>query len=148
MKSKRVDIVRIQVIKERSFLYPDRKVSSPQAAVKLFLDFLEDKDREYLMVAYLNTKNEPIAIETVSIGTLNASLVHPREVFKGAILSNANSVMVAHNHPSGDPTPSQEDKVLTERLVESGKIMGIEVIDHIIIGKDEKYFSFNENGLL
>ena len=146
--AKRVDIITIQKIKERSILYPERRLSSPSGAAALFREFLETCDREKFIVAYLTTKNEPIAIETISIGTLSASLVHPREVFKGAVLSNASSIALAHNHPSGHTNPSQEDVDLTNRLVEAGKIMGISIIDHIIIGSSDNYYSFKENALL
>ncbi|MDD5244111.1 MAG: JAB domain-containing protein, partial [Syntrophorhabdaceae bacterium] len=95
----------------------------------------------------LNTRNKIIGLSTVSIGTLNASLVHPREVFKDAIRHSASSVVIAHNHPSGDPEPSEEDLKITRRLVESGKILGIEVLDHIIIGKDT-FVSLKTKGLL
>ena len=99
------------------------------------------------MVICLDTKNQPINICTVSVGTLNSSLVHPREVFKTAILSNSNQIMLAHNHPSGISAPSSEDKAMTSRIKDAGVILGIELIDHIIIGSNE-YFSFKENKLM
>ncbi len=104
-------------------------------------------DREHFVTLYLNTKNRVIGRETVSIGSLNATLVHPREVFKGAIRKGAASVIFAHNHPSGNPEPSIEDISLTERMVEAGVIIGIDVLDHIIIGGD-KYYSMKEKGRL
>jgi DNA repair protein RadC len=93
----------------------------------------------------LDIKNKVIGINTVSIGNLNSSIVHPREVFKPAILSNAASILLAHNHPSGDPEPSREDVAITTRLVEAGKILGIDVIDHLILG-DGCYHSLKEAG--
>lgn len=146
--AKRVEIVSLKMIRESSMLYSNRKVSSPSDAKELIEEFLEDCDREKFVVAFLNTKNEPTAIHTVSIGTLNASLVHPREVFKGALLSNANTIILSHNHPSGDPKPSKEDIGITKRLKEAGKILGIDILDHIIIGKDGRYYSFKEEGEL
>ena len=147
--AKRVDIVSIKMVREGSVLYKNRKVSSPNDAVELIRDFLEDVDREKFVVAYLNNKNEPTAIHTVSIGTLNSSLVHPREVMKAAILSNANAILLSHNHPSGwDVNPSDDDINITKRLVEAGKILGIEILDHIIIGENGKYYSFKEEGRL
>ena len=86
------------------------------------------------MVVCVNTKNQPTAIHTVSIGTLNSSLVHPRELYKAAILANANAVILSHNHPSGDPTPSREDLALTRRLREAGDALGVPLVDHLIVG--------------
>jgi DNA repair protein RadC len=88
-----------------------------------------------------------IAYHEVSRGTLDATLVHPREVFKAALLSNAASIILTHNHPSGDPTPSPDDHQLTRRLVDAGRLIGVEVLDHIIVG-DGRYFSFREGGRL
>lgn len=83
----------------------------------------------------------------MSVGSLTASVVHPREVFKPAILSNAANILICHHHPSGDPIPSNEDRAITGRLVEAGKLMGISIIDHVVLG-DERYFSFADEGLL
>jgi DNA repair protein RadC len=97
----------------------------------------------------LDQKNQVIGLHTVSIGSLTASIVHPRECFKPAILSNAAAIILAHNHPSGDCQPSREDRALTQRLVETGKLLGISVLDHIIIGDGtSSYFSFADEGLL
>ncbi|MBQ3120306.1 MAG: DNA repair protein RadC [Peptococcaceae bacterium] len=104
-------------------------------------------DREHFCAVLLSTNNAVIGIETISIGTLTNSLAHPREVFKQAIRQSASTVVLAHNHPSGDCLPSDEDLRLTERLAEAGQIIGIHVIDHIIVGEDS-YYSFSENGLL
>ncbi|HED24894.1 MAG TPA: hypothetical protein ENN91_07195, partial [Firmicutes bacterium] len=103
--------------------------------------------KEYFKILLLNTKNLIIAREEVSVGSLNASIVHPREVFAAPIRKSASSVIFFHNHPSGDPSPSEEDIALTRRLMEAGDILGIKVRDHIIIG-DGCYFSFKEKGLL
>ncbi len=145
---KRVDVVSIKVVKDYSIQYSPRKVSNPYDAYKLFERFLLDIDREKLLVACFNTKNEPVNISVVSIGTLNSSLVHPREVMKTAILSNSNSIMIAHNHPSGGLDPSTEDKNITDRLTKSCEILGIKLLDHIIIGSNDRYFSFKENLLI
>ena len=96
----------------------------------------------------LDQKNKVIGIHTVSIGSLTASIVHPRETFKIAILANCASIILGHNHPSGSPQPSREDRALTTRLVEGGKLLGISVLDHVIIGDENKYFSFADEGLL
>lgn len=148
MKAKRIDIVSVKMVKESSMLYAERKITSPDNAATIFRKFLEDADREHLIVMCLNIKNEPTAIQTVSIGTLNSSHVHPREVYKTAILANSASIILAHNHPSGDPNPSKEDIEITGRLKDAGEIIGIEVMDHIIIGENERFVSFKAKGLL
>ena len=145
--AKRVDIVSIKMVREGSTKYENRKIETPFDAYVLLKNFLEDSDREKLLVVCLDTKNQPINICTVSVGTLNSSLVHPREVFKTAILSNSNQIMLAHNHPTGISAPSNEDKAMTSRIKDAGVILGIELIDHIIIGSNE-YFSFKENKLM
>ena len=114
MSSKRVDIVSIKMIKESSIKYENRKINNPWDGFKLLRDMLEDCDRENMVVVCLNTKNEPINISVVSVGTLNSSLVHPREIFKTAILSNSNKILIAHNHPSGKVEPSNEDNKITK----------------------------------
>mgnify|MGYP001574948314 FL=1 len=125
----------------------DIDVENPQSVVKALQAKIKDKAKEHFKLILLNTRNKIIGISTVSIGTLDSSLVHPREVFKEAIAHNAYSVMLAHNHPSGDPEPSEDDITITRRLIEAGKILGIEVTDHIIISKNG-FFSFKEKGLI
>lgn len=146
--AKRVNIVSIKMVREGSILYNMRKISSPSDAVSLGKQFLEHSDREKLIACCLDTKNQPLSISVVSIGSLNASIVHPREVFKVAILSNAASIIIFHNHPSGDPSPSGEDINVTNRLKEAGKLIGVEIIDHIIIGSESSYCSLKEKGIL
>ena len=111
--AKRINIVSIKMIKEASFLYQTRTISSPKDAYEMIKEQLEGLDREQFIIACLNTKNEPTNITVVSVGTLNKAIVHPREVFKTAILSNAASIMAFHNHPSGDTIPSDQDIQLT-----------------------------------
>ncbi|WP_188455457.1 RadC family protein [Virgibacillus oceani] len=148
MKSaKRVNIVTVKLVKESSLLYKKRSVGSPEDGYDLVKQFLEDKDREHFIVTTLDTKNQPVSINICHIGSLNASLVSPREIMKTAILSSAASIIVAHNHPSGDVQESREDIEVTERLVEAGKLMGIELLDHLIIG-DGKYTSLKEKGYI
>ena len=122
-------------------------IKDPQSVVKVVRASIKDKAKEHFKLILLNTRNKVIGISTISIGTLNANLVHPREVFKDAIMHSAASVVLAHNHPSGDPEPSEEDIAITKRLVEAGKIVGIEVTDHIVIGKNS-FCSFRERGLI
>lgn len=143
--SKRVDIVSVKLVKESSMLYKQRRVRSPQDSYELFRDYLGEVDREHFVVACLDTKNQPTNISTAHIGSLNASIVHPREVLKTAILSNAASIICCHPHPSGDPTPSPEDIEITERLAAACKLLSIELLDHIIIG-DGRFISLKEKG--
>lgn len=145
--AKRVDWVTVRLVKEKSVLYGRRKISTPKDAMELVNGFLEYCDREQLVVCSLDTKNQPTAMEVVSIGTVNSSLIHPREIFKTSIISNASSLIVFHNHPSGDPKPSEEDKNITIRLKEAGQILGIELLDHIIVA-DDKFCSLKEKGIL
>ena len=147
-QAKRVSIVTLKMVRESSVLYQNRRIDSPRDAVDLLEPFLANEDREKFMVLCLDTKNQPTTIHTISIGSLNSSLVHPRELFKVAILGNSNAVVLSHNHPSGDPTPSREDIEVTNRLQEAGKILGIEVLDHVIIGSNSRFVSLKERGLM
>lgn len=146
VSAKRVNIVSLQLVKESSMLYSNRRISSPKDVVELVKDILNNSDREKLVAVCLDTKNQPTNIEVVSIGSLNTSIVHPREVFKTAIISNSASIIICHNHPSGDTTPSKEDINITTRLKESGKILGIDLIDHIIITSNNDFISLKEKG--
>ncbi|MCD6214279.1 MAG: DNA repair protein RadC, partial [Candidatus Desulfofervidus sp.] len=108
---------------------------------------IRDNKKEHFVIFYLDSRNQEIKREIISVGSLNASLVHPREVFEPAVRNLAAQIILAHNHPSGDPEPSEDDITITKRLIEAGKIMGIEVVDHIIVVKNG-FFSFKEKGLL
>jgi DNA repair protein RadC len=121
-------------------------IRSPGDVGKLLGDRLRHLDREHFLVVLLDTKNQLLATELVSVGSLDTSLVHPREVFKAAVRRSASSVILAHNHPSGDPTPSSADIACTSRLAEAGQVLGIVVLDHIIIGH-AGYVSFRERGI-
>lgn len=145
--SKRVDIVAIKMVKESSLLYKNRKILCSRDAYEFGRTFIEDADREKLIVCCLDIKCQPTTVNVVSIGNLNSSIVHPREVFKVAILSNAASILLFHNHPSGDPTPSNEDMKITNRLHECGKMLGIGLVDHIIIGASN-YVSLKDKGII
>ncbi|MFZ5650268.1 MAG: JAB domain-containing protein [Bacillota bacterium] len=147
MRAKKVDIITLKVVRESSLLYKPRKIQGPEDAFELIRSFLEDADREMFTVIYLNTKNEPTAIHTVSVGTLNSSLVHPREVFKAAVLVNAASLILAHNHPSNDVQPSREDIEITRKLVDAGNILGVQVLDHIVVGSG-RFRSMKNAGIL
>jgi DNA repair protein RadC len=115
--------------------FPDFEINSPEVVAAMIRATIKDMAKEHFKLILLNTRNKIIGISDISTGTLNASLVHPREVFKEAITRSASSVVVAHNHPSGDTQPSDEDIRITKRLVEAGRIIGIEVLDHIIVTK-------------
>ena len=145
--AKRINIVSIKMVKESSFLYQTCQILSPSDAYEMIKEQLEGVDREQFIIACLNTKNEPTNITLVSVGSLNKAIVHPREVFKTAILSNAASIMAFHNHPSGETTPSQQDIQLTKRLYEAGELLGIKLLDHLIIG-DGSFTSLKEKGYL
>lgn len=146
--AKRINIVSLKMVKEGSILYDVRKLSSPSEAAGLGRKFLDEADREQVIVCCLDNKNQPVSVNIVSMGTVNSSLVHPREVFKTAVLSNAASIILFHNHPSGDPEPSQEDINITDRIKEAGKILGIELLDHIIIGSENRFISFKEKNMI
>lgn len=122
-------------------------VSSPGDAAGLVMEKLRHELREHFCVVMLDTKNKVLGVEDISIGSLNTSLVHPREVFRPAIRKASAGIVLIHNHPSGDPLPSREDIDVTKRLLEAGKLLGIEVLDHVIIG-DGRYVSFREKGLM
>jgi DNA repair protein RadC len=126
--------------------YEDRYViRSPEDAAKYVMEDMRFLTQEHFVSVYLNTKNQVIHKKTIFIGSLNASIVHPREVYKEALKRSAASIICIHNHPSGDPTPSREDIEVTKRLAECGKIIGIELLDHLIIG-EQKYVSLKEKG--
>jgi DNA repair protein RadC len=128
-----------------AYLSPDRRYTSPEQISKLF-SFLTSESKEYFFTMHMDGKNRILCIDCVSVGSLNQSIVHPREVFKTALLSSAAAIILVHNHPSGDPTCSREDREITRRLKEAGELLGIRILDHIILG--ESYYSFVEQGLL
>ncbi len=123
-----------------------KKVASPADIFTFLKPKLAHHKKEHFVLVSFDTRNNIIGIDTISIGTLNASLVHPRELFEIAIRKHAASVIIAHNHPSGDPDPSDEDIRVTSKLIEAGKLLGIQVLDHIIVGNNT-FYSFSEEGL-
>ncbi len=135
-------------VREIEYTYDKRpKISNADDVIQIVKPMIADPNKEFFMALYLNTKNGVIKQEVISIGSLNANIVHPREIFKTACMISASSIIVAHNHPSGDPSPSREDIDLTKKLSEAGKMMGIELLDHVIIGYDKNY-GFKESGIL
>ena len=144
-----IPVYRVTLVRERRLPHTQPQIRSSRDAAIIFRQHLGDVDCEHFMVAMLDQKNKVIGINTVSMGSLTASVVHPREVMKPAILSNAASLLCCHNHPSGAPQPSNEDRALTKRLVEAGKLLGIPVLDHLILGDGtDTYFSFADENML
>jgi len=121
-------------------------VRSPQDVSSLVMEEMRYLDREQFRIVLLDAKNHVLGVRTVSVGSLSSSIVHPREIFKDAIARSSAAIVLVHNHPSGDPTPSQEDVEVTRRLVEAGRLLGIEVLDHVVVG-DNRYVSFKEKGI-
>ncbi|MFC2015077.1 DNA repair protein RadC [Chloroflexota bacterium] len=137
-------------IANRLDTYPEtaekQPIKTPDVVVSLVKSRLQNKKKEHFLALLLDTRSRLIKSSEISIGSLDTSIVHPREVFKEALSASVASVIFVHNHPSGDPTPSEDDIKLTERLSQAGEIMGIEVLDHIIIGNN-KYLSLKREGL-
>lgn len=145
------EIVRIkQEIKENDIGLEIQTIRSPQdvasVSASIATRFIGDEDREVFLVMCLNTKNQIVGIHRCHVGALNASVVHPREVMKSAILNNSASIVVSHQHPSGDTVPSKEDLEVTKRLVEAGKYLGIELLDHVIVSYTGEFTSLKEKG--
>jgi DNA repair protein RadC len=139
-------VVRVRLIRETTT--NQVQLSSPEDAVKTCEEFLAEEDRENLIVLMLSTKNDLLGIHTASVGNLTSAIVTPREVFKAAILANAASIIIAHNHPSGDPEPSPEDIEVTRVIKSSGELLGIPLCDHIIVGGQSRSVSLKRRGLL
>ena len=125
---------------------PPRRITCPLDVYRLSMD-LASLYQEHFVVFFLNTKNRVISRKTIFIGSLNSTVVHPREVFREAIQQSSASIVCVHNHPSGDPTPSREDLEVTHRLMDAGEVIGIDVLDHVIVGRDG-YVSMKEGGLI
>ena len=137
----------VSVVREPQLPFPKPAIQGPAGAVEILRTQLAFQDREIFAAVLMDARNQVLGINTVSIGSLSTSIVHPRELFKAAILMNAAAILIAHNHPSGDPTPSKEDMELTRRLTKAGELLGIEVLDHVIL-TDTDFLSFKEKGLL
>lgn len=142
-----LDQVSVRLVKEPSLL-SNEEITNPESAVRILADAFRDYDREVVGVVHLKTDNTPINMMIASIGTLNSSVAHPRELMKAAFLSNAASIILFHNHPSGKLEPSKEDIALTNRMQQLCTLAGIPVLDHIILGKDQYYYSFREKDIL
>ena len=149
-----VQRVRELVVSYRPFRYQlpvEGTVSGPRDAVKLAAAILAGADVERVLALHFNTKHRLIGVHVVSVGTLDAALVSPRDTFKAALLSNAAALVIAHNHPSGDPTPSGEDRALCDRLRQAGELLGVDLLDFVIVtdpAEGVRYYSFKESGRL
>lgn len=143
---KKIGVVRLRMVKESS-LYGMRRFTDPREAVELVKPLFDMADREMMVVMSLSTKLEPLALEIAAVGGLNACSVDVRDIFKHSLLNNAAYVICFHNHPSGDPEPSLEDKLITRKIEDGGQLLGIPLIDHIIVG-ETGFYSFRENGLI
>ena len=144
----KIQVVNIRMVKEPS-LYSEDRITCPEDAVKVIAKELATYDREVFAVLNLKTNGQPINLNICSMGTLDASVVSPREVFKSCILSNSAAFIAIHNHPSGSITPSQEDKDVTKRLLSCSELLGVKMLDHIIIGGESgRTYSFKNDGLL
>ena len=122
-------------------------MNSPQDIANLLMGEMSFLDQEHLRAVLLNTKNQVLGISQIYIGNVSASMVRPAEIFRPAIRENCPSIIVVHNHPSGDPTPSAEDVVVTRQLVKAGNLLGIDVLDHVVIGNGNRFISLKQKGL-
>ena len=144
-----IPVYRVSLVRDSKIESAQAQIRSSRDARDILAQYLSDVDREHFVVMMLDQKNKVIGIHTVSTGSLTGTVVHPREVFKVLILSNCAAFVCGHNHPSGSPGPSRDDRALTQRLQEAGKLMGIAMLDHIIVGDGtSEYFSFADEGLL
>jgi DNA repair protein RadC len=148
LRSYLIPRIRYSLVRECYVKSPIKRVGSSKELVDFLHSQLDDWDREVFLVIHLDTKNQIMDIHLASIGSLSASIVSPREIWCNAVRNQAAAVLLAHNHPSGTANPSGPDRDTTERLVSSGKLLGIRVLDHIIIGSYGDYFSFADAGLM
>ena len=140
---------RIELVREPGVKLAERpQLRTCAEAAPILAQYIGETDREVFAVALLTIRHRLLGLHTVSVGCLSSSLVHPREVFKPAILAGSAALLLAHNHPSGDPEPSAEDVALTRRLVAAGQLLGIEVLDHVVLGEAGRYVSLKERGIL
>jgi DNA repair protein RadC len=142
-----ISVVSLRLVREGRLPYGHEPLTQSRQVHDFIRPLLSDRDREVFVVICLNTRNRPVAINEASIGTINQSLVSTREVFKVALLTNASAIIIAHNHPSGDPAPSHGDRMITDRIKEAGQLMDIHLVDHVIVG-DGHYYSFADEGLV
>ncbi len=143
----RLPVYRVALVRDGSLTHYERPLlTAPGTAACILSTYFAAVDREHFVVLMLNAKNRLLGLNTVSVGSLTSALVSPREVFKPAILGNAAAVILSHNHLSGDPTPSAEDRAITARLVQGGDLLSIRVLDHLLLGDETQWYSFQEHG--
>ncbi len=143
----RIPVYQIQLVRDGHADADRRQTTAPADAAKILRDWLGDPDREMFVCMLLDHRNRPVGLHTVHVGTLSASLVRVADVFKAGILANASAMIVAHNHPSGDPSPSRDDISVTQKLVDAGKLLEIKILDHVILGEGERFYSMREHGM-
>jgi len=152
IRRKFISVYRVSLVRDEHIKFEQTRLSTSSEAQSVIRNLIVDRgqpDREQFCVLLLDTKNKTIGLNIVSTGGLSSATVHPREVLKPAILSNAAAIILAHNHPSGELTPSPQDKAITKRIIQASEIMGITVHEHLIISmEDERYFSFADAGLI
>lgn len=150
MKKEKIQIVHLQIVKDREVPYGNTHLNGPEEATRFIKDIVADMicnmDRECMVVCAVDTKLKPVSIQITGVGTIDSCLYSVPEIFKMALLSNAASILLFHNHPSGEPSPSREDIQCTRRIAEAGKLLGIILQDHIILGDNDCYYSFKEAG--
>lgn len=142
---------RISLVRDRRVKFSGKPVTAPGIGAEVIRNTIKSagqSDRENVVVVMLNSNNEITGTNIVSQGSLNRSIVSMREIFKPAIIANAAAIVIGHNHPSGNCTPSHEDRAITKMTREAGKLLGIQLLDHIIVGQNEQYYSFSDNGLI
>jgi len=137
--------VRCRLVRETPSAQTPDRIRGPGDVFRFISKLLDGDPQENFVVIHLNTQHRPVSFERITRGILDASLIHPREVFRGAILASAAGIILAHNHPSGDPTPSPEDRTVTRQLTTAGEIIGIPVLDHVVVGEG-RYVSISEEG--
>lgn len=141
-----VPLVRMYAVREKKLQYNGKSVDSPEKVVELAKQILENADREYLLVLSIDNQYRPVAMEIVSIGTIDYAIAEPREILKHALITNASGLILVHNHPGGKCIPSSYDIKITERIKKAGNFLGIKVQNHVIVGNG--YFSFAESGMM
>ena len=140
----RMGIIHLEMVREERSLYGMEQFKNASEAVETIRPLFEKADREMMVVMSLDAKNTPIAVEVVAVGGIDSCVIDVRNIFKHAVISNASNIICFHNHPSGIPEPSEDDKAITRRIKEAGILLGIPLIDHIIIG-DDTYYSLEEH---
>jgi DNA repair protein RadC len=142
-----IPVYKVMLVRDKNQPSNIKQITGAADTYDILKSYLEGQDRENFVILILDTKLKVVGINTVSVGSINQAVVHPREVFKPAILKNASALILGHNHPSGDPAPSSEDIKVTQKLIDAGNLLGIPVIDHIIVC-DDAYFSFKNGGVI